>query len=162
MTQNLIDACLYQPPGWLGDSGTVRSAGEYLLLALAIVCVCRMGLGSVYPEFRQNKRAIMAASLAGILALNVGAHYLTFRIAKIPLPLSRTAIYVLPLCTLLAALVAATPAKPRAARFLGRVMTGMLLVLALNYLLCLRFTYFKEYVQAAEMKEVYSVLERLN
>lgn len=162
MTQSLVDACLYQLPEWLGYSGMVRSAGGYLLLTLAIVCACRMSLGSVYPEFRQDMRAIMAASVAGILALTVGAHYLAFRIAKIPLPMSRTAIYFLPLCTLLVTLVAASPAQPRLLRFLGRVMTGMLLVLATNYLLCLRFTYFKEYAQAAEMKEVYSVIERLN
>jgi len=162
MTQSLVDACLYQLPDWLGYSGVVRSAGRYLLLALAISCACRMGCGSLYPEFRQNMRAIMAASVVGILTLTVGAHYLAFRITKLPLPMSRTAIFFLPLCTLLIALVAASPAKPLFLRFLGHAIVAMFLILAAHYLLCLRYTYFKVYAEAAEMKEIYRVIERLN
>ncbi|MBZ5726992.1 MAG: hypothetical protein LAP87_18595 [Acidobacteriia bacterium] len=162
MTQSLVDACLYQLPDWLGYSGVVRSAGRYLLLALAISGVCRMSLGSLYPEFRQNMRAIMAGSVVGILTLTVGAHYLAFQITKLPLPVSRTAIFFLPLCTLFITLVAASPAKPRLLRLLGHVMTVVLLILGTHYLLSLRYTYFKEYAQAAEMREVYRVIERLN
>ena len=52
-------------------------------------------------------RARITASVAGILILTLTAHYLAFRLARLPLPMSRTGIFFLPLCTLLIALVAA-------------------------------------------------------
>ena len=162
MTESLVDASLYKLPDWLGYSAVVRSTGRYVLLALGFLCACRVSLGSLDREFRQNIRTKAVASLLGILTLTVGAHYLSFHLTKLPVPMSRTAIFFLPLCTLLIVLVAALPAKSLLVRFLGHAMTGVLVILAAHYLLSLRYTYFKEYAQAAEMKEVYRVIEQLN
>ncbi len=162
MTESLVDACLYQLPGWLGYPGAVRSAGRYILMALPILCACRLIPGSLDRTFRRNRQTIGAASVAGILALALVAHYLEFRITGLPLPLSRTAIFFLPLSTLFVVLVAGSPAQFRFMRVLGHAMTGALLLLAAHYLLCLRYSYFKEYAQAAEAKEVYGVLLRLH
>jgi hypothetical protein len=107
-------------------------------------------------------RARIAASLAGVLILTLTAHYLAFRVANLPLPMSRTGIFFLWLCTLLIAVVAASPAESLFSRWLGYAITGVLLCLAAHYLLCLRYTYFREYEKAADLKGVYRVIERLN
>jgi hypothetical protein len=100
--------------------------------------------------------------VAGIAILTLTAHYLAFRLARLPLPMSRTGIFFLPLCTLLIALVAASPAKSPLSRLLGYAITGAFLCLSVHCLLCLRYTYFKEYEWDADVKEVYRVIERLN
>ena len=41
-------------------------------------------------------------------------------------------------------------------------MTGVFICLACYFVLCLRLTYFKEYEYDADVKDVYSVLARLN
>jgi hypothetical protein len=136
--------------------------GLLLLLALGVLCACRLILGSLDREFRRSVQARIAASVAGILILTLTAHYLAFRLAKLPLPMSRTGIFFLPLCTLLIAAVAASPAESPRSRWLGHVIAGVFLCLAAHYLLCLRYTYFGEYENAADLKEVYGVIERLN
>lgn len=162
MTQSLVDASLYRLCGPLANSEALESVGRLLLLALGVLCTCRLILGSLDREFRRNVRARIAASLAGILILTLTAHYLAFRVAKLPLPMSRTGIFILPLCTLLIAVVAASPAESLVSRLLGHVIAGVFLCLAAHYLLCLRYTYFREYEKAADMKEVYRVIEGLN
>jgi hypothetical protein len=162
MTQSLVDASLYRLCGPLANSEALKSVGRWLLLALGVLCTCRLILGSLDREFRRNVRARIAASLAGVLILTLTAHYLAFRVANLPLPMSRTGIFFLWLCTLLIAVVAASPAESLFSRWLGYAITGVLLCLAAHYLLCLRYTYFWEYEKAADMKEVYRVIERLN
>jgi hypothetical protein len=162
MTQSLVDASLDRLWGPLADSEAIRSAGRFLLLALGVLCTCRLVLGGLDREFRRNVRARIAAVLAGILILTLTAHYLALRVARLPLPMARTAIFFLPLCTLLIAAVAAAPAQSGLSRVLGHALAGLFLCLAAHYLLCLRYTYFREYVQAADMKDVYRVIERLN
>jgi hypothetical protein len=162
MTHSLVDASLYRLCDPLARSGAIRAVGPILLLALCVLCTCRLILGSLNREFRRNVRARVAASIAGLLSLTVTAHYLAFRVAKLPLPMSRTAIYFLPLCTILIAVIAASPAESRPSRWLGHAIAGVFLCLAAHYLLCLRYTYFEEYDKAADMEAVYRVIERLN
>jgi hypothetical protein len=162
MTESLVDASLYRLGGPLANSEALKSVGRWLILALGVLCTFRLTLGSLDREFRRKAQARIAASVAGILILTLIAHYLAFRVAKLPLPMTRTGIFFLPLCTLLIAIVAASPAESPLSRLLGHAMAGVFLCLAAHYLLCLRYTYFREYEKAADLKEVYRVIERLN
>jgi hypothetical protein len=162
MTQSLVDASLYRLHGRLANSEVLKSVGRLLLLALGALCTCRLLLGSLDREFRRSVQAQLTASVAGILILTIAAHYLAFRFARLPLPMSRTGIYFLPLCTLLIAVVGASPAKSPLSRWLGHAIAGVFLCLAAHYLLCLRYSYFREYEWDADLKEVYGVIERLN
>lgn len=162
MRRSLVDASLYQLCGPLRHSEAIKSVERFLLLALCVLCAGQLMLGSLDRELRQNVRARITASVAGILILTLTAHYLAFRLARLPLPMSRTGIFFLPLCTLLIALVAASPAKSLLSRWLGRAIAVVLLCLAAHCLLCLRYTYFREYEWDADLKEVYRVIERLN
>ena len=162
MTRSLVDASLHRLWAPLASVEALNSVGSLLLLALGVLCTCRLILGSFDREFRRSVQARIAASVVGILILTLTAHYLAFRVANLPLPMTRTGIFFLPLCTLLIAVVAASPAESPFSRWLGYAITGVLLCLAAHYLLCLRYTYFGEYEKAADLKEVYGVIERLN
>jgi hypothetical protein len=162
MRRSLVDASLYQLCGPLRHSEAIKAVERFLLLALCVLCTGQLILGSLDRELRQNVRTRITASVAGILILTLTAHYLAFRLARLPLPMSRTGIFFLPLCTLLIALVVASPAKSLLSRWLGHAIVVVLLCLAAHCLLCLRYTYFREYEWDADLKEVYGVIERLN
>jgi hypothetical protein len=68
----------------------------------------------------------------------------------------------MPLCTLVAGIIAAAPARSMVSRRLRQGITAVFVCLACYFLLCLRVTYFKEYEYGADVKDVYSVLARLN
>jgi hypothetical protein len=104
----------------------------------------------------------LAAGLAGIVALTVVLHWLAFRFDHLALPLSRTGIFLLPLCTLFVGAIAAAPAPAGVARWLQRGITGVFICLACYFVLCLRLGYFKEYEYDRDVKDVYRVLARLN
>jgi hypothetical protein len=162
MTRSLIDASLYKLCDPFASYATLRSAGPFLLLALLVLCACRLIFGGVDRGFRQSKQAKMVAALCGILLFTLAAHFLAFRLIRLPLPMSRTAIYFLPLTTLLIAAIAASPAASPVSRWLGRAIVTVLFCLSAHYLLSLRYNYFKEYDQGAEMKQVYRIVDRLN
>jgi hypothetical protein len=160
--KSLVDASYYELPGPLKGLKAVASMESWLLLGLGILCGCQLVLVSLNRESRSSAQARMALRLGGILCLTVAAHYVAFRILRLPLPLSRTGIFFLPVCTLLAAALAAPPARPAISRLLGYAITAMFLCMAAHFLLCLRYTYFKEYRWDADVQAVYRVLERLN
>src|ERR1700728_1457638 len=57
----------------------------------------------------------------------------------------RTGIYFVPLCTLLAGVIAAAPPRSVVSRWLSRSLTAAFLCLSLYFMLCLRLSYFREY-----------------
>ncbi len=69
---------------------------------------------------------------------------------------------MLPLCTLIAAVIAASPARSLLSRWLRRSTTVALFCVACYFLLCLRVSYFEEYQWDADLREVYEVLAGLN
>jgi hypothetical protein len=165
MTRSLVKATLYQMNPRFGGSlfKIMRFLKPLLLPALGILCVCRLVATCVEGSWWRDKRALrFASALAGIAALSVLMHWLAFRFTGLPLPMSRTVIFLAPLSTLFAGAVAAVPAQSLVSRWLRRAFTGVFLCLACYFVLCLRLTYFKEYEYDADVKDVYSVLARLN
>jgi hypothetical protein len=100
--------------------------------------------------------------LGGIAALSLLMSWVAFRFDNLPLPLGRTGIYLVPLFTLVAGIIAAAPVRSPISRWLSRIVTAVFICLACYFLLCLRLTYFKEYQWDADVKDIYSVLARLN
>jgi hypothetical protein len=156
MTQSLVDSSLYQLNPWF-RGGLMEDLKPLLLPALGILCVWRLIVTRV-----QGWRGKFAAALSGIVVLSVAMNWLAFRFQILPLPLGRTGIYLLPLVTLIAGIVAAAPARAVISEWLRRSITVVFICLALYFLACLRLTYFKEYQPGAEVKQVYSVLTRLH
>jgi len=156
MTRSLVDASLYQLNPRFGGSlyKVMQFLKPRMLPALGILCVLQIVV--------TRRLGRLAAGLAGIVTLTVILHWLAFRYDNLALPLSRTGIFLLPLCTLFAGTIAAAPTDLVVSRWLGRGMTAVFMCLACYFALCLRLSYFKEYEYDRDVKDVYAVLARLN
>ncbi len=164
MTGSLIEATLYQINPRVGGSlfKVMRFLKPRLLPALGILCVCQLAATWLDGSWHRTRTRWMAAALAGILAMSVTLHWAAFRLDHLPLPKSRTGIFLLPLCTLLAGVIGAGPAQSTISQWLRRGITGVFLCLACYFMVCLRLEYFKEYEYDRDVKDVYAVLARLN
>jgi hypothetical protein len=97
-------------------------------------------------------RPAISGALLGILAAAVGAHWLLLKLFRVPLPMDRTAIWIVPLCVL--AIGAAAAGR--------RPLTVMLYVMSFYFILCLRLNYFKEWEWDADVNRIYPVLAWYN
>jgi hypothetical protein len=163
MRQSLLQSSLYRLDPRFQFMSFLRSR---LPPVLAVFCLFKLGAtvldGSWFEDQHARWLGRFAAGLAGMVTLTVLIHWLAFRVHGLLLPLGRTGIFLVPLCTLIAGAIAAAPNKSAASRWLGRGVNASLICLACYFLLCLRLTYFKEYEMDADVKDVYSVLARLN
>jgi hypothetical protein len=97
-------------------------------------------------------RPAFSGALLGILAAAVGAHWLLLKLFRVPLPMDRTAIWIVPLCVLAIG----------AAALNRRPLTLMLYVMSFYFLLCLRLNYFKTWDWDADVNRIYPVLAWYN
>jgi hypothetical protein len=169
MRQSLVQSSLYQldprfrATGWYKAMSFLRPLLPPLLVVLCLSQIVATRLdGSWREDTHARWLGRFAAALAGIVTLCVLMHWLVFRLFRVPLPLGRAGIFLLPLCTLLGGLIVASPARSPVSQWLRRSLITVSLCLAFYLLLCLRLSYFKEYQWDADAKEVYSVLARYN
>jgi hypothetical protein len=97
-------------------------------------------------------RPVISGLLLGILTATIGAHWLLLKLFRVPLPMDRTAIWIVPLCML--AVGAAAPNH--------RALTVMMYVMSFYFLLCLRLNYFKEWNWNSDVNRIYPVLAWYN
>lgn len=97
-------------------------------------------------------RPAISGALLGILAAAIGAHWLLLKLFRVPLPMDRTAIWMVPLCVLAIGAAAAN----------RRALTVMLYVMSFYFVLCLRLNYFKEWDWDADVNKIYPVLAWYN
>jgi len=154
MTRSLVDASLYQLNPRFARVSFLK---PWLLPVLGILVVCRMVTMRLDGWVER-----LGAALVGITAITIFLHWLAFHLVQLPMPLYRTAVFLLILGTLAAGVIAAAPARSRVSEWLRRGITVSFVCLAVYFLLCLRVSYFKEYQYDADIKDVYSVLARLN
>lgn len=172
MWRSLIEASLYQlDPRFLGSQyyKALNSFKPRVLPYVGVFCICQliasMADGSWLRESSESRKrwlAWLTAALAAIVALAVFLHWIAFRFDNLPLPKARTGIFLLPLCTLIAAAIAASPARSLVSRWLRRGTTAAFFCAAFYSLLCLRVSYFEEYPWDQDVKDVYGVLAGLN
>jgi hypothetical protein len=165
MTQSLVQSSLYRLDPRLGEN-PMNDLKPLLLPLLAILCVGQIVVTRLDGSWLQNERARwlgrFGATLSGIAALSLLMSWAAFRFDHLPLPLGRTGIYLVPLFTLVAGIIAAAPVRSLISHGLSRIVTVVFICLACHFLLCLRLTYFKEYEWDADVKDIYSVLAGLN
>jgi hypothetical protein len=169
MRQSLIRSSLYRlNPRFLDADlyDLMDFLRPRLPVLLGLLCLCQLVAtrldGSWFLDQRTRWLGRFGAALAAIAAFSVLLHWLAFRLHDVPLPLGRTGIFLIPLCTLVAGVIAAAPARSAVSHWLRRGITAVFICLAFYFVLCLRVTYFKEYQWDADVKDVYSVLARLN
>jgi len=169
MRRSLGQSSFYQLP--VGFEGTLwyRLMGFFgprLARFLLLVCSAQILTTCLDGTWRQNSRmqhlSKLIATVIAIAAGSITASWLAFRFFDLPLPLGRTGIYLVPLCTLAAGMMAAAPGASWLSKTLRAGIIGSYICLACYFMLCLRLHYFKEYQPNADVKEVYSVLAGLN
>lgn len=169
MAQSLVKPSLFQLDPGLRGSGLyllMNFMGPLLLPLLGVLSVCQIVVtrldGTWLEDARIRKAGRFAAGLVGIAAFSVLLHWLAFHFVGLPLPRARTGIYLVPLLTLAAGIIAA--ARPRCAvsGWLRRGLTAVFLCLAFYFVMCLRLTYFEEWKWDSDAKDVYAVLAHYN
>jgi len=169
MWRSLIEVSLHQfNPQYQGSRwyNALNHFKPRLLSYLGILCVCQLVAATLDGSWlkESNRRWVgwMTTALAAIVTLTVLLHWLAFRFDNLPLPKGRTGIFLLPLFTLIAASIAASPARSLVSQWLRGSTTAALFCVAIYFLLCLRVSYFEEYQWDADVKDVYGVLAGLN
>jgi hypothetical protein len=171
MKNSVVEASLHQLDQQLLGPQYYRVLNyieRHVLLYLEILCACQLAAaildGSWLKESQSGRRWLgkFTVALAGIVSLTVLLHLLAFRFDNLPLPKGRTGIFLVPMCTLIAAAIAASPARSLVSQWLRRATTSILFCVACFFLLCLRVSYFEEYQWDQDVKEVYGVLAELN
>jgi len=108
---------------------------------------------------RNSPLILFALALTVIIAATVAIHWTAFHLFHLPLPVGRTGIYLFPLAMLAVGALAGIAPSSRLDRYLRGSVIGVLLAVAVCFLLCLRLTYFEEWAWDADVKQVYSVLD---
>jgi general stress protein CsbA len=105
-----------------------------------------------------RRREPLTLWLAAVIVVTLTLHWMLFRTLHLLLPKDRTALFFLPLFTLLFG--ALTADRPKGVpRFAGG---ATLAVAGIYFLCCLRLTYFKEWKYDADAKNLYRIVDDLN
>jgi hypothetical protein len=165
MTRSIVDPSLFQiDPRYTGVFAykALNGVKPLLLPLLGILCLFEVLLTRLSGDVTQRKLRWFALGLAGVVAFSVVLHWLAFHFAKLPLPKARTGVYLVPLVTLLAGLIASAPSGSAVSKWVRGGLRTVFICLACYFLLCLRLTYFEEWRWDADVKDVYPVLARYN
>ena len=169
MAQSIVQPSLFQLDPRFEKAGLYRAMSYLkpaLLPMLGLLCACQLIVtridGSWLCDARARRMGRLGSALAAIAGLAIFTHWIGFRMFGLLLPMGRTAIYLVPLITLVAGIIASLPARSRAGVWFHRGLIGTFFTLACYFLLCLRLTYFQEWKWDAEVKDVYPVLARYN
>ena len=169
MWQSLVQVSFYQfyPPfAHFEFYKILNSLRPWLAPALGVFCILQIVAtwldGSWAKDANARWLRTLAISLLSITGLCVLLHWMAYRLDVFPLPMTRTGIFLIPLCTLSAAVIGAGPARFPISRAIRRCITGVFACIACYLLLCLRLTYFQEYRDDADTKEIYAVLAKIN
>lgn len=168
--KSLVDASRYRPNAFVINPllwPVFDFLYTYLLAAVGVLVLVRFALllkdrpwrnGSAHAAWLCRLGVLVAA----IAVLAVAEHRLAYRLIHLLMPVSRTALFLLPLVTLAIGVTAAVPPLSRASKWSRCALIGSLGVLSLFYFGCMRLTYFKEWDYQQDLKEAYKVIACYN
>jgi len=134
----------------------------FLLPALLAFCAGKAALALSRREGGDGWLVSFGGFLTGAVSIALGAHWISFRLFHIPLPLDRTALFLVPLPLAITGATGALRPSSQVEKVFHKGLTATLLLLAVYFICCLRLTYFKEWIWDADVKSVYSVLAYYN
>ena len=133
------------------------------LVGLALLHALLAFLGRAKLSQRNGRLFALGAAMAGIATLALLMHWVSFLRFGFPLlPQHRTAIYLIPLCTLAVGMIAAVPLPSWTGRASRGALLGVVSLLAFYQVMCMRLTYFSEWDYQADVKKVYDVVAWYN
>jgi hypothetical protein len=133
MERSLIEPSLHQLNPRFHDSGwykAIHPLRAHLLPYAGILCIAQLVVaaldGSFLKQSNQRWLAGFAAALAAVVVVTILLHWFAFRFDNLPLPKARTGIFLLPIFTLIAAAIAASPARSLISHYCLIVLRGRL------------------------------------
>ena len=140
----------------------MRRVENRLFPALGLVVAWRLAVlfanWRKLNETRTGWLTRLGAVLGGAAALATAMHWIAFHLFGLLMPLDRTALFYVPLCTLAVGMMAAIPIGSWMGRASYYACVSALSLLALHFVLSMRLTYFGEWRYDADMKSVYDAL----
>jgi hypothetical protein len=161
--RSLLSASLYEPNPYLLNPRLVHyfvHFGTFLYPALGLFVTWRAVL--LIRARHQIRGAALAVIAFVALVVTLVIHQLLYTFYGVLLPLDRTGLYIALFLFLIAGATAATPLDSFQGRSSAAALTGVLALIAIYSVGCLRLTYFKEWKYDADVKKVYSVLAYYN
>jgi len=184
MLLSLVDASRYRPSPYLINPLLWRLFDilyRYLIPAVIVLAVIQLLWilrDRVWRRSRQQRPqrnadtatpnshvawlCALGTLVISIAVLAVGEHRLAYRLTRLLMPVSRTALFLLPLVTLAIGIAAAIPALSRGANWGRKALLGSLYLLGVYYFFCMRLTYFQEWDYQQDLKEAYKVVACYN
>jgi hypothetical protein len=140
----------------------LESFKHYLFRAMAGVGIVYLVLLWVvrrqFHEAHAKSRLLLSGSLTLVLALTVLAHWVQFKVMKIPLPFERTSLFIVPLSTALVGAGLSVVPSDRITRAVRAVLIAILTITGIYFVGELRDSYFREWRDNAEIKAAFPVV----
>jgi hypothetical protein len=111
--------------------------------------------------FHARSRLLLASALAATLVLTLLAHWLQFKLLKIPLPYERTSIFFVPLATALVGAILSVAPSNLAERVVRGFGVVVLCVTGIYFIGTLRDAYFREWRLCADLKVAFPEIRDL-
>ncbi|MCC6364965.1 MAG: hypothetical protein IT165_15720 [Bryobacterales bacterium] len=137
-----------------------------VLPLFGVLCLWQIGLIArnirIFADPHIRRLAVFGGVAAAIFVTALSMHWLAFRLFHLLLPKERTAIFFVPLFTLMAAIAVEMTTPGVAGRCTRAGLIAVMGFTASYFLFCLRLSYFKEWKWDAEVNQVYPVLSYYN
>ncbi|MFN7936847.1 MAG: hypothetical protein U0R19_26235 [Bryobacteraceae bacterium] len=149
----LLDGSLHNLP--------LAAGSPYIGLAIVALCGTFATIHTVFlwrTGAQQSTPLSLSRQLAATAVAALIGHWFLFRTLGILLPKERTALYLIPIATLILAGIASSPPRWTSAQ---RVLCLALAALAAHYALSLRWTYFHQWEWDADTRSLYQETVRL-
>lgn len=118
----------------------------FLLPALLAFCAGKAALALSRREGGDGWLVSFGGFLTGAVSIALGAHWISFRLFHILLPLDRTALFLVPLPLAITGAIGALRPSSQVEKVFHKGLTATLFLLAVYFICCLRLTYFKEWI----------------
>jgi hypothetical protein len=165
----IVESSFYQLSPYLANPWlyyALQVCRPAALPLFGVLCLCRIVLIVGYERFFADAHvrnlAVFGGVLAGIFLTALSLHWLAFRLFHLLLPKERTAIFFVPLFTLLAAVAVELTTPGLTGRCTRAGLIAVMGFTASYFLFSLRLSHFKEWKWDAEVNKVYPVLSYYN
>jgi hypothetical protein len=160
--KSMIEATLYQMDASLVNPflyGILLKLKRFLIPAFWIAVAFQISMiARAWPKLRSPEnvwRVSLGAAAACAAALVMFIHWAALHLFGLLMPSDRTAVFFVPLVTLIAGSAAAVASPSRIGTIARRASRTMLVVMAAYFGLCMRLTYFHEWQYISEAKQAY-------
>ena len=136
-------------------------ASRFLPWLAAVLCVSQFALLAWPRNSKRSQLPPVAAFAGAAVVVTLTLHWLQFKLARIPLPMNRTALFFVPLTLLVWGAVTVPERQDRAGRILQRLSLMVLFVGATYFVGSLRLMHFYEWSFGADVRAAYPVIQEV-